>query len=512
VESNDSTGDVPSSLGELLLAFSRVTSAGLGLGTDHGLRTCYVSAHIGADLELSPENASALYYAALAKDGGCVCGASQMAAFLGSNEHEAIADLVQRDATNDLEMLRWLFRHAGRGAGPASRARRTLAALIHGARFDRETSLAECEVAQSVAVRLGYDEEATLALGACSERWDGKGLPRRLKGEAIPLVARIVNLGAAVEIAERFSDRESAIELVRRGSGRAFDPQVAEAFLALAQHEEFWDGLGDPHIETRVLALEPADRRLPGGAEALDRFTEVLADLVDFKRPATAGHSRRVAERSRRIGERLGVSGADLVTLRHAALIHDVGLIAISSHDLAAGRDDAGYRAHPLAPGRLLGGVRALQPACELAALHHERVDGSGWPAGAAGSLQSMSSRILTAACALDEAAKGDLAAELSALPTLAARPGFDSAVLAALAADLGAARITPPARPAGLSEREVEVLRLGAMGLSVREIARRLVISEHTARHHFESVYAKIGCSTRAAAALFAAEHGLLD
>ena len=123
-----------------------------------------------------------------------------------------------------------------------------------------------------------------------------------------------------------------------------------------------------------------------------------------------------------------------------------------------------------------------------------------------------MSSRILTAACALDEAANGDLAAELRALPLLAARPKFDSAVLAALAADLGAARIAPPARPAGLSEREVEVLRLGAMGLSVREIARRLVISEHTARHHFESVYAKIGCSTRAAAALFAAEHGLLD
>lgn len=512
-EPTDAAENAPSTLGELLLTFSTVTSVGLGFGADHGIRTCYVGMHLGADLELAPERMAGLYYAALAKDGGCTCGASQMAEFLGADEREAIADFVQRDTANELEMLRWLFRHAGRGSGPATRARRTISALVHGSRFDREASLAECEVAQRVATRLGLSDESALALTACTERWDGKGRPHGLTGEAIPLVARVINLGAAVEIADRFSGRDAAIELVRRGAGKAFDPRIARAFLGLAERDEFWSGFDDEeHLNERVRAIEPVDGRLPGGIAVLDRFTEVLADLVDFKRPATAGHARRVAERSQRLGERLGLGAAELVTLRRAALIHDVGLVAISFRDLATGRDQAGYRAHAIGAAGLLADIPALQASCELAALHHERIDGSGWPAGAAAARQTASARILAAVCALDEASDGAAPIEADILRTLAASPGFDRAVIDALSTDLGAPRVAREPRPAGLTEREVEVLRLAAAGLSLREIAERLVISKHTARHHIESVYAKAGCSTRAAAALFAAEHHLLD
>jgi DNA-binding NarL/FixJ family response regulator len=64
---------------------------------------------------------------------------------------------------------------------------------------------------------------------------------------------------------------------------------------------------------------------------------------------------------------------------------------------------------------------------------------------------------------------------------------------------------------PAGLSDREVEVLRLVARGLSNREIAQRLVVSPRTAEHHVQHIYSKIGVSSRAAAALFAMEHDLV-
>jgi DNA-binding NarL/FixJ family response regulator len=63
-------------------------------------------------------------------------------------------------------------------------------------------------------------------------------------------------------------------------------------------------------------------------------------------------------------------------------------------------------------------------------------------------------------------------------------------------------------ARPAGLTERQVEVLRLVAQGLSNPQIAERLVISRRTAERHVQDVYARIGVSSRAAAALFAMEH----
>jgi DNA-binding NarL/FixJ family response regulator len=64
---------------------------------------------------------------------------------------------------------------------------------------------------------------------------------------------------------------------------------------------------------------------------------------------------------------------------------------------------------------------------------------------------------------------------------------------------------------PAGLTGREVEVLRLVAEGCSNAEIARRLTVSRRTAEHHVQHIYTKIGVSSRAAAALFAVEHDLL-
>jgi DNA-binding NarL/FixJ family response regulator len=67
------------------------------------------------------------------------------------------------------------------------------------------------------------------------------------------------------------------------------------------------------------------------------------------------------------------------------------------------------------------------------------------------------------------------------------------------------------PEGPAGLTPREVEVLRLAARGLSNKDIAARLVISPKTVANHIEHIYAKIGASTRTMASMFAMQHGLL-
>jgi DNA-binding NarL/FixJ family response regulator len=86
--------------------------------------------------------------------------------------------------------------------------------------------------------------------------------------------------------------------------------------------------------------------------------------------------------------------------------------------------------------------------------------------------------------------------------------PDAVGAVLAAAGHDA----VVPRRRlPAGLSDREVEVLGLVAEGCGNAEIARRLVISRRTAEHHVQHIYTKIGVSSRAAAAMFAMEHHLL-
>jgi DNA-binding NarL/FixJ family response regulator len=88
----------------------------------------------------------------------------------------------------------------------------------------------------------------------------------------------------------------------------------------------------------------------------------------------------------------------------------------------------------------------------------------------------------------------------------------LDGDAVEAVVAAAGLASPGRASRPGGLSEREVEVLRLVARGLSNREVAERLVVSPRTAEHHVQHIYAKIGVSSRAAAALFAMEHALLD
>jgi DNA-binding NarL/FixJ family response regulator len=88
----------------------------------------------------------------------------------------------------------------------------------------------------------------------------------------------------------------------------------------------------------------------------------------------------------------------------------------------------------------------------------------------------------------------------------------LDGDAVAAVMEVAGLRRGVRRARPAQLTDRQVAVIRLLAAGLSNREIARQLSISSRTAEHHVQDVYVKIGCSTRAGAALFAMEHGLLE
>jgi DNA-binding NarL/FixJ family response regulator len=158
-----------------------------------------------------------------------------------------------------------------------------------------------------------------------------------------------------------------------------------------------------------------------------------------------------------------------------------------------------------------------LEPLARIAGRHHERHDGSGYHRGSTSAEVPVEARLLAVADAfqamtqtrpqrpaltLEEAAR--------AIESSAAAGLFDPECARAVivAAD---ERPSPTRWPEGLSDREVEVLRLVARGMSNREVAAELVISRRTAEHHVQHIYAKIGASTRAAAALFAMEHGLL-
>jgi response regulator RpfG family c-di-GMP phosphodiesterase/DNA-binding CsgD family transcriptional regulator len=341
-----------------------------------------------------------------------------------------------------------------------------------------------------------------------------------LSGEAVPLASRVAHLAEFVEVAHRTGGVDEARSLASRRAGKQFDPALAR--MVVDHADELLAGLDETHAWEAVIEAEPALSVTLTG----DRFDAALlaiADFVDLKSPYTLGHARAVSELASAAAAGLGMPEADVIALKRAGLVHDFGRLGVSNAIL----DKRG----PLAPGewervrltpylteRILHSSPALSGLGAIALAHRERLDGSGYPRGLAGGAISRPARVLACADAYQAMRESrphrsaltadDAAGELRA-DVRAGRLDADAAdaVLAAAGHRVRRRR----EGPAGLTTREVEVLRLLAQGLSNKEIAERLVISPKTAGNHIEHIYAKIDASSRATASLFAMQHGLL-
>jgi DNA-binding CsgD family transcriptional regulator len=175
-------------------------------------------------------------------------------------------------------------------------------------------------------------------------------------------------------------------------------------------------------------------------------------------------------------------------------------------------------RMYPYLTGRILSRVGGLEPVVSVATKHEERIDGSGYPRGLAGAQLSAQDRLLAAAVAyhqmLEPGPRRPAIEPLEAAAQLRGdvrRGGFDPDAVEAVLAAAGHRASRRKSWSAGLTPREVEVLRLVARGRSNRDIAAELFIAEKTARNHVERVYAKLGVKNRTQASLAAIDRGLL-
>jgi HD-GYP domain-containing protein (c-di-GMP phosphodiesterase class II) len=271
-----------------------------------------------------------------------------------------------------------------------------------------------------------------------------------------------------------------------------------------------------------VLELEPE----PHGQlnpPAIDEMFLALADFIDIKSPFTSGHSRAVAELAAGAAREFGLPDSDVAKLRRAGLVHDLGQVGVSTAILVkpgplSESEWEKVRLHPYHAERILGGPALFAELAPLAGSHHERLDGSGYHRGARGDVLSPLAKILAAAEAYRSMIEPR--SHRPALSPQAAAGAMQQAVRAgtidgeSARAVLGAAghRVTAVryTQIAGLTPREVEVLRLIAGGQSIKEIARTLGVASKTADNHIQNLYAKIGVKTRGGATLFALEHGL--
>jgi HD-GYP domain-containing protein (c-di-GMP phosphodiesterase class II) len=374
--------------------------------------------------------------------------------------------------------------------------------------------------ARTLGEQLELPEQVLESLGGAYEQWDGRGWPGELKGENVPLPARIAQLAEFVEVAHRVGGVEGVRALARHRAGKQFDPALAHVMDTDA--EPILSDLDSVSTWDAVIESEPALAVVLSG-ERFDAALAAIANFVDLKSPYTLGHARAVAELTEAAAVELGLSGAEVRMLRRAGLVHDLGRLGVSNsiwdkpEPLGAGEWER-IRFHPHITERMLHQSEALAPLGAIAVQHRERLDGSGYPRGLSAAAISPPARILGAADAYQAMREprpyraprtpDEAAAELRA----DVKAGHLDAE--AVEAVLGAAGHRVRRRregPAGLTQREVEVLKLLARGLPNKQIAQELVISPKTVANHVEHIYAKIDASTRARAGLFAMQHGLL-
>jgi HD-GYP domain-containing protein (c-di-GMP phosphodiesterase class II) len=354
-------------------------------------------------------------------------------------------------------------------------------------------------------------------------------------GSAIPLCSRIMLAAFVTEPFLRLKGPAAAEQAAGAFRGKSFDPQVADAFRAALHQGGFVEGLQKEEMWDDVLGMEPDSPVRHAPDARLDDVALAFADFIDLKALTTLGHSRETARWAECIAHGLGLPQADVTAIRRAALVHDLGNVAVPALILdKPGRLTAAeqerLRLHPYYTERILARAPALQKVALIAGAHHERLDGQGYFRGLAGAQIPIAARVLTVADVFQERCAGRTGLPgLSPEDALRAMrpevgPSLDPDCFAALGQELGvtapqatAPQATAPQAntqrvlPAGLTEREVEVLRLVAKGASNRQIAKALSISEKTAGHHLEHIYDKIGVSGRGAAVFFAMEHELI-
>lgn len=503
---------------ELLAALSLAIDLGLGQPMEHMLRSSLIATRLADRCGMDAQARGAVYYGTLIAWIGCHADSPEIAAAFG-DDIGFRADTYRVDRAG-LPFLRLMLEHAGSGLPLWERTMHRAAFAVTARSRMSDLISSHCASAGALADRVGLGEDVAAVVGAMFERWDGAGLPTGARGPDVPEPACIAQVADVAEVHLRAGGVAQAVAVVQARAGRAFCPSVAQTFIEHA--DEILDGLLTGDVWTESLAQAPDGDRVLSEAE-LDGLLRELGAFVDLKCPALVGHAVAVADLVSAAARHAGMGPADARVLHRAGLVHGLGRIGVSNSvwdktgPLTAAEFER-LRLYPYLTGRILDRVVGLEPIVAIAAAHRERLDGSGFPRGVRGADLSVSDRLLGAAEAYQgwleprpyrPAMGPDLAADRLRAE---ARDGrLDAEAVDAVLAVAGHRIDRARPWPAGLTDREVEVLRLLAYGRSNREIATDLSIAAKTARNHVEHIYLKLGVGNRTQASLAAIDHGLV-
>jgi len=504
---------------EIIAGLSLATDLALGVPLEYGLRSTLIAMRLCERLGVDPETASQTYFLCLLYYVGCTAPANVGLDVFGDDDALITYATPFRFGSRS-EMAKGMVRAVAPPSGsPPLRALQVVRGLPRLALGFPGVVAASCEVARMLSDRLGLSTAVSRLFAYEDERWDGKGLPDGVGEDEIPRPMRIVQVARDTAFQHMLGDDEFVALVIGQRAGAAFDPTIAG--LVAEDATEILDLGSEASLWAMVLDSEPAPWQMLEG-EAIDQALAAMGNFSDIAISHMVGHSGGVSEVVSAAARLLGFERGDLVRIRRAGLVHDLGRVAVpvriwEKADPLTVDDWEQVRLHAYHTERVLVRSPFLAELGVAASFHHERLDGSGYHRGVASPSLDPMARLLAAADVYHamteprphrQALTSTQASHALIGEARAGRLGSE-AVNAVLEA--AGHRSPPIEHPAGLTEREIEVVRLLARGLQTKQVAHNLQISVKTADFHVQNAYRKMGVSTRAGATLFAMQHGLV-
>jgi putative nucleotidyltransferase with HDIG domain len=395
-------------MSEIIAALSYALDLTEGRPMGHSVRSCLIGMRLAAEIGMSAAKQAELYYALLMKDAGCSSNSSKLFHILSADEIRAKRDVKLTDWTRvGWESLQYAVSHVATGAPFLERIRILLSVA---AKQQTESCLLvkiRCERGASIARKIGFPEPVALAIHSLDEHWNGGGYPDGVRHEEIPLFSRIMNLSQTLEVFLVNRGEQTAIEVVRKRSGRWFDPELVRAAESLAQRGQLWAGLDQEQAIDHALAIEPEDFRMLANEEMVENISQAFAEIIDAKSPFTFRHSNGVADAAVGISRQLALPEEDVTFMRQAALLHDIGKLSVPNDILEkpaalSNQEWDVVKKHPYYTFEILRRIPGFKNLSEIAAAHHEKLDGSGYYRHRSAGQLSLEMRILTVADIFD--------------------------------------------------------------------------------------------------------------
>ena len=387
------------------LSFALDLTEGQPMG--HSLRTDLISLELASRLDLPLQTRRDLHYAALLKDAGCSSNAAAVCELFGGNDISAKRARMVTDWTNDVQAALYTFEQSAPGASWFERAKRVASVARLGHKAAARLVQIRCDRGAEIVRQLSFGAGVSEAVRSLEEHWDGHGHPRGLKGEQIPVAARVLGLAQILEVFSAEGGPAAGLELVQRRSGKWFDPTFVEACRGLEPMLARWGQMTTRDLRAEVSRSEPGQASVLAGHATLRRVAHVFAGIVDAKSPYTGAHSARVAEVAVAMVREMGWSKELVEETRSAGLLHDLGKLSVPNSIL----DKPGaleppeweiMRMHALYTERILEHVKGFEWLAFASAAHHERMDGSGYCRGLEADQLPELSRVLAVADVYD--------------------------------------------------------------------------------------------------------------